>query len=188
MIDIIASGSTGSSSIPWYQVATGVIAIPAALLTIYGGVVLSRKTRLESRKLELDIAAAEGKQVTDSGSMLQIGSSERTPRAIVASVEGYVIRFILLYLTFEIVGFLLSAINPLLGFSVLLFRRQPIAVQYVIGVSGTYLDLLVNIVVFLALGLPLFKDILGSLGLRPSEIFSREIRKQSTQKNNVDRT
>lgn len=183
MFHIMASASTGNNSTPWYQIATGIIAIPAALLTIYGGVILSRKTRLESRKLELDISAAQGKQASEAPAPgPAIASTERSSRAIAVSIEGYVIRFILLYLTFEIVGFLLQAIEPLLTSSGILLSAPSQAEIFAINISAPYLDLAVNIVVFVLLGLPLFKDILNSLGLRPQQIFSKELRQRSAPK------
>jgi hypothetical protein len=183
MHTIATATASGGTKIPWYEVVTGIIAIPAALLTIYGGVIVSRKTRLESRKLELEIAAEEGKQAANASTPgPAIAPADRSSRAIAISIEGYVIRFILLYLTYEIVGFLLQAIEPLLNSSVYFFNTYSPVEEFAINVSGAYLDLIVNVFVFLLLGLPLFRDILGSLGLRSNQIFSRELRKRSVPK------
>jgi hypothetical protein len=43
----------------WWQVVTGILAIPAALLGLFYSYFLIRKTRLEARKLELDIREKE---------------------------------------------------------------------------------------------------------------------------------
>src|ERR1700728_549185 len=94
MHTIATATASGGTKIPWYEVVTGIIAIPAALLTIYGGVIGSRKTRLESREVELEIAAEEGKQAANASTPgPAIAPADRSSRAIAISIEGYVILF-----------------------------------------------------------------------------------------------
>jgi hypothetical protein len=176
---VIASSLTGSANVPWYKIVGGVAGFIATCATIYGGILISQKTRLETRKLQLEITAAEKPQ-SESESELRAATAlgSRTQRAIAVSIEGYVIRFILLYLVYQIVGFLLDAFNPLIAFSSYLVRGRGILSQYIVGVSFSYINLIVNVVIFIALGLPLFKDILSSLGLRPRDIFSKRLQRE----------
>ena len=176
---VVASSLTGGSNIPWYKIVAGIAGFVATCGTIYGGILVSQKTRLETRKLQLELNAA-AKSQTESHSQPSETTSlgDRTQRAITVSIEGYVIRFILLYLVYEIVGFLLDAITPLLSFSSYLVRSAGVLPQYIVGASITYVTLIVNVIIFAALGLPLFKDILSSLGLRPGDIFSKRLRKE----------
>ena len=90
-------------------------------------------------------------------------ATARTSRAIVASVEGFVIRFILFYLVYSFVGILQRAVNPILAYSVFFIRDAPIAIQYALGLSQSYVNLAVDIVIFISFGLPLLRDILGTL-------------------------
>jgi hypothetical protein len=43
------------ATLPWYQVAAGILAVPAAIIALPYAWVLVKKTRLEARKTELEI-------------------------------------------------------------------------------------------------------------------------------------
>jgi hypothetical protein len=49
------AAATDASSEPWYKIATGVIAIPTAMLGLLFSYRLLRKTNLETKKLQLEI-------------------------------------------------------------------------------------------------------------------------------------
>ena len=178
---IAAGGQAAAGNITWLTILIGLVGILGTAGTIYGGIIASQKTRLETRKLQRELADAKDQpSVVEPGAepTTPLATGTRTQRAIAVSIEGYVIRFILLYLVYEIVGFFLNAIQPLLGFSTYFLRGAPVPLQYAVGISGSYVSLIINVIVFLALGLPLFKDILSSLGLRPSELFSKRLGKE----------
>jgi hypothetical protein len=62
IVGLVTSGAlaaqqaaTGNDGEEWYKIATGIIAIPAALLGVLISWNMVRKTRLETRKLQLEI-------------------------------------------------------------------------------------------------------------------------------------
>lgn len=86
--------ATDPAATPWYKVVTGIIAVPTALLGIYAAVQLSRKTRLEMQKLQLEIiekdtAAIGAPEVVDPATVPN--SAVRSPRVIAVSIESYVL-------------------------------------------------------------------------------------------------
>jgi hypothetical protein len=84
----------------WYKIATGIIAIPAALLGVLISWNMVRKTRLETRKLQLEIddrerALAESSK--DESKVRLVLTPLKNQRAVLI-----IIRYVLLDLTLRI--------------------------------------------------------------------------------------
>ncbi len=97
------SSAFGSERAPaWWEITTGVLAIPAALVGLIYSFALIRKTRLEARKTELEIAETEGRLREVTASM-----PADVREAIQPSVQGQLgvlllVRFVVLYLLLRV--------------------------------------------------------------------------------------
>lgn len=59
LILLAETGDGADSGIPWPTVLTAILSVPVTVLGVIGSVWLAKKTRLESRKLELEIREKE---------------------------------------------------------------------------------------------------------------------------------
>ena len=160
----------------WYEIATGVIAIPAALLGLLYTFLLSQKARLEAEKLRRELEPtqiAEGESPSDQSLRRQIGSNP--------IVEGYIIRFILLEVGLQGWSFLVSLASPFLSL-MQFYLRDWLSFDGNYGLESftqavlfTYLTGFGRWVLFLAIGLPLFIDITRELGLSPVKVLTERI-------------
>jgi hypothetical protein len=181
-----AFAQTGSaaSQEPWYKIATGIIAIPAALVGLMFSYRLLRKTNLEARKLELEISEKQQKfQSASENEGLQalkelvepIGLSQRFPILI--------IRFIILELTLRLWNFIPFVVNKIFSIatsSLLLIigpswfttesRVSGATVFLIPGIIGIAFDIVYWFIVF-GFGWPLLKDAGKVLGISFSGIF-----------------
>ncbi len=103
------------TALPWWQVVTGVLAIPTAILGLVYTYRLSQKTRLESQKLQLDILEKEGKVRPETPRVIRRQDLFESPGAFAASIQEFVIRFIILYLAVFGWGLIERLINPSLN-------------------------------------------------------------------------
>jgi len=90
--------------IPWWQVVTGIIDIPAAVVGLIYTYRLSAKTRLESRKLQLEILEKEGNHPQLEAGVIKQEDLATLRQAIAARTQDFIIRFIILYLAARRVG------------------------------------------------------------------------------------
>lgn len=149
--------------------ATGVLAIPAAIIGLAYSYLLIKKTRLESRKTELEIIekkrslrAAESS--ASAGTMLEFQSSENKLLLLL------IVRFVLLYLLLHSWGLIEDALGFLFtNFGILIGARK-IALGFnvwsVIAIQTLEtIPRVVYWIIFFALSWPLFKDANAALGL-----------------------
>jgi hypothetical protein len=164
-----------------------VIASIVTTLGTAGGLIVairtSRKVALESRNLQLDILQKEGKieplvqvQGQDSTAAQQNLARQtilQSPSAIAAQIQGYIVRFIVLYLTLQAWHLVASLVSPIfsigLSFS-FRYSSLPDLLQYGASALVGYIYTIVDIVIFLSLGWPLLKDIARSYGLNPRDL------------------
>jgi hypothetical protein len=151
-------------AVEWYEYVGGVLGIPAALMTIYGGWVLSEKTRTETSVKRLERLKLERELGAESPSHVHRGelSSEATVLEPLET-EGYIVRFLILYLVLVGWGALASIIAAFVGSLI-----DPRFFQY--------FETLVRVLIFLLIGLPLLKDVARRFGLRPREVFRARLR------------
>jgi hypothetical protein len=169
-------------ALPWWQVVTGILAIPAALIGLVYTYRLSQKTRLEARKLQLEILEKEGKTRKADQKIPEYKEIIKSPQAVAASVQDFVIRFIILYLANLGWGLIASFITPLVGaLSAYWIMQQNIdlseSLTTLLGVNFvTQITSIGNWIIFFVLGLPLLSDITRSVGFDPIVRF-RKLRK-----------
>lgn len=162
----------------WYEVAAGVLAIPAAVVGLVYSYLLVKKTRLESRKTELEIREKEA-----ALQRLVAGQAEVMESVIQPLIERYrvsrlLLRFVVLYLVIHAWGAVEAACSALLGGAYLGARwlvgfpdpEQKWIQLLLLAVIS--LPKLVYWVVFFALAWPLFKDVNAVLGMNLREMFS----------------
>jgi hypothetical protein len=169
---------------PWWQIATGIIAIPAAVVALVGAVQLNQKTKLETRKLQLEILKEEGKEVTQTGPITReelIGST----KALAVGTQDFILRFLVLYLVtsfWSVVSGVVTAVFGALGQIAALISptlpanlKNSVPVTSVIGAAVTTWCIEIGyVLIFLSLGVPLLRDILTYLKIRPMDLFRRK--------------
>ena len=99
--------------LPWWQIITGILAIPAAIIGLVYTYRLSKKTRLESRKLELEIIEKESQSQKSKSTTTKKKNALGSSQIIAARIQDFVIRFIIFYLTLVGWGLIASLIKPL---------------------------------------------------------------------------
>jgi hypothetical protein len=165
----------------WYEIATGIIAIPAALIGLAYSYLLIKKTRLEARKTELEILEKE-RQLAQ----IATGTVSEAVAITVPSGEGRIallllLRFVVLWLIASGWGLIEDAFD-------LVFTSAIISAQQLLGLSlsGWAVIPLVAIqklpkvaywIVFVALAWPLFKDTNAALGIDIKDFLRVSLRK-----------
>lgn len=173
----------------WYEITTGILAIPAAIIGLAYSFILIRKTRLEAKKTELEILEKQ-KQLRQALEAQPVEVQNLIVPAAENRVGLYlVLRFVLLYLILHAWG-LIEDIYDLV-FTGLVAGAQS---AWNLELSGWVVVPLVAIqklpkaaywLVFFALAWPLFKDINLLLGLNLRELFhlSWKRKKESSNSN-----
>jgi len=160
----------------WYEVGAGIISIPAALIGLAYSYILIKKTRLEARKVELEIAEKEeqirtltGRQPPES---FAFASQEPSRIPLIGIL---LLRFALLYIVVVSWGLVEDVWQILFG-GVIASAQS----LWNISLSGWIVIPLIMVqkapkvlfwVLFGAMALPLFKDINSALGLDVRHLF-----------------
>jgi hypothetical protein len=169
--------------IPWWQVATGILAIPAAVIGLIYTYRLSAKTRLESRKLQLEILEKEGKRPHLEAGVIKQEDLSQSRQAIAARTQDFIVRFIILYLTLVGWDLIKSIMQPFENASIAWLINT-----HRINTSNNWLTVFwlswINQVgdfgrwlIYILFGWPLLSDIARSVGLRPPSFFRRHRRR-----------
>jgi|SRR5579859_81584 len=168
----------------WYEQVSGIIAIPVTIVGAAYSYVLIKKTRLESRKTELEIrekliALEKAPAMTAS----QVGSTLSSP-LITFSIGSLLLRYVLLELILwfsRIVSEPLSYLFKGLGLGVyylldkVMHGSAPEVVSIAIMGAGTVAGSVLYWLILFTLGWPLFKDILVFFGVSTKSISARSI-------------
>ena len=167
----------------WYTATSGVLAIPITLLTAVGSYYLIKKTRLESRKLDLEIVEKQRQLqlVGQAGEPTTVGEIIAEPLLNSRRAQDVILRFVLLYLVLQVwgvVGDVARAATT--GLQAAIAGSQG-------GMSGTTeaaLHLLIGVIVaipevgywvlFVALGFPLLLDICAQLHIDVPEKYTTQ--------------
>jgi hypothetical protein len=154
----------------WWQIVTGILAIPVAFITIWGGYQTSRKTRLETRNLERQL----DEQQSQPG-LIREQAGARTGITAVR-VEGYVVRFIILYLAYQFWGLFVNFLSTVVGIYFAVAPYSGGTLVRATTVVPAVLANLVNVVIFLSIGYPLLVDILRDFGISRRMLWFRDER------------
>jgi len=149
----------------WWEIATGVLAIPAAMLGLVYSVVLIRKTRIEVKKTQLEIEEKEAALHKTAAASAEVVHTLIPPLVESKQVQLLVLRFVLLWVTFEFWRFFGNVFNFLLT-GLYIGLQQFVSGDESKGVGGAILFvLLINLpklgefLLLAGLGLPLFRDV-----------------------------
>lgn len=197
----LPEAATDTESLPWYEIITGIIAIPAALIALPYAYLLIGKTRLESEKTELEKQKTKLEIIEKKHQLSQLGElNPEQSKAIKVITHNQdnrialllIVRFIVIYLLLSAWGLFEDGFN-------LIFTSAIIGVQQVfsLGLSGWSVIPIVIVqnipkvvywILFFALAWPLFKDANAFLGIDVKDFFKvsslRELRGHSSQTKN----
>lgn len=170
---VIATPEAGGQvpkPVHWWEIVAGIIAIPAGLLGLYYTYYLAQKVRLETKKLENDLANNE-----------RIESSLfRYLPAITPRIQDYVIRFIILELSIRGWSLIAGILSPFIVVAsrtlrdLEVFDNSDVLAQLAQATVVTYATSIGYWVLFLFIGVPLLKDISKDLGISLSGLLKRE--------------
>lgn len=154
----------------WYEIVGGVLALPATLLGLAYSYALIRKTRIESRKLELEIREKEIALKGES-SLSEKEHRENVGAAIRDSlVASILLRFALMFVVLQlwsvvqgIFGSLLT--GTYLGLHALDIVGDPGRISELILFGSMQLPRIATWIIVLTLGIPLLREISGYLGV-----------------------
>jgi hypothetical protein len=173
----------GAAGEAWYKVIVGVLGIPLALATLVVTVNSVRKTRLESRKLELEISLRQ-RELFGPGGVPPAVAQLLSPIGDAQRALALVLRFVLLQLAITLwkvvptaIGYVTKPLPYVLyaAFGEQVFAKfEPTAPLTLVffGVStlvAAILDLAYWIIVF-GFGWPLLKDTCAFLGIPLADI------------------
>jgi hypothetical protein len=155
----------------WYEIATGVLAIPAALIGLAYSYLLLKKTRLESRKTELEIAEKER-------ALAEVRDTSQVATQVIQSSENRLL--LLLLLRFVVLYLLLQGWGLVEDFFELVFAGIFVGAQKLFSLSFNgwevvplvalqKLPKVVYWLFFFGLGWPLFKDVNRAMGINVRE-------------------
>ncbi len=159
----------------WWEIATGIAAVPAAIVGIVTAYYTAVKSRLEARKLELDLrsqeAALSSTTSARTASETPAANPLLSPLIDRTKIDYFMLRFVLLYLMVEF----WQILNQVLGF-VLGGAYMTMTQYFHVGSSSPALQIVLFgmtevakfgwIAVVLLVGLPLYKDIAKHIGFR----------------------
>lgn len=168
----ILFAAEGASKTPaWYEVIGGILAIPAAVLGLAYSYILIKKTKLESRKTELEIKEKQKalKGVEEEYEAVSKGIIE--PLLEEKLGKYLVLRFVLLYVTLKLWGLATSAFSFITGG--IFLGAQKLTEGTMVGDSWLILPFyvvsnmpqIVTWLIILGIGWPLFKDVNSYLNI-----------------------
>jgi hypothetical protein len=156
----------------WWEVTTGIIAIPAAVIGLIYSVVLIKKTRVEVKKTELEIREKETALAKIAPAEPSLAHALITPLFEAKHVQLLLLRFVLLYVTLRLWGLAEDAFGLLLGGAYL--GAQKLAASHLESdnlwlmiplLLISKLPKLGELAILLGIGLPLFRDVSTALGV-----------------------
>jgi hypothetical protein len=156
----------------WWEVVTGIIAIPAAIIGVVYSILLIKKTRVEVRKMELEIHEKEISLEKVANAESHFAQALINPLIGAKSVQLLLLRFVLLYVTLRLWGLAADAYDLFLGSAFL-------GVQKLISLTVesdnlwimipmlliSKLPKLGELAIILGIGAPLFRDVSTTLGV-----------------------
>lgn len=156
----------------WYKVATGVIAVPAALMGLVISWNMMQRSRLETRKLELEISEKQ-KQIHNSAPAEKLELLS-TPLGDSQRALLLIIRFVLLELTLRIWNFVPQAVSyimlaifylPYFIIPTDTFLQVSPTITTIAPTGISFLFRIVYWIIVFGFGWPLFKDTCSFLNI-----------------------
>jgi hypothetical protein len=174
MLSSAAFAADESKATHWWDIATGVLAIPTALFGIVLAYATLTKTNLESKKIELELREKQATIANTPG--IATPESDKIAQSLINPlidnnrVNYLILRFVVIYLILQFWEIFQKVFNLLVGGTFL-------SLQKVFGLSIEGLPTLIFfgltqvvqfswIILVLLLGLPLYRDISTHIGFR----------------------
>lgn len=178
---LVVFAQDASKQPQWYEIIGGVLAIPATIIGIAYSYVLVKKTKLESRKIDLEIREKEEllyeKGVTQSEEVKKIVKPFITTQII----QQIILRFIILELISRLFGifagsysFLLASIGMTVGN---FFWNGGVVLTMTLSLLQ-FIPQIGYALISIAIGYPLFKDVNKILGIDIKKVFLSPFKKQ----------
>jgi len=159
-----------AKEVHWWEVTTGIIAIPAGVIGLAYSFLLVKKTRLESKKTELEILEKEEQLRKIHAADPSLRREVVAPIVASRMSQYLLLRFVLLYLVLRAWGLVEDAYTLLLTGA--MFTAQSVwhleLSKPLIVIPFLVLQKLPAVVywlLFFAIGWPLFKDVNSTLGV-----------------------
>jgi hypothetical protein len=168
----------GPNPVRWWETATGIIGIISGILGLPTAYWLSQKYRYETRKLQLEILEKEGKLPKKHPRVLRREHIIDSPQAIVTGIQGFVIRFIILYVAILGWDIIERFITPFISASIAYWLSEHPEVSQewktILGLSAySQITGIGKLLIFLLLGWPLLSDITAFIGVRPFKLSTK---------------
>lgn len=167
---VLASESTPRTP-QWYELVGGVLAIPAAVLGLAYSYILIKKTRLESRKTELEIREKE--EALEALPEEEQSKARELVAPIIEEKSGkyLILRFVLMYVTLQLWGLITSAFSFVAGGVFLGAQKLTEGTMtdndWIMWIFYAILNIpkIVTWLIIIGIGWPLFKDLNDYLNL-----------------------
>ena len=160
----------------WWEVAAGILAIPTAIIGLAYSYVLVGKTRLEARKTELEIREKEAQLRKLSPQEQDTAARIVAPFAQTHLSQLLVLRFVLLYIVLTAWG-LIENIFDVAFTGAMVTAQNLFRVDLdnpAVVIPAVLIQQLPKVgywILFIALALPLFKDVNALVGLDVRRLF-----------------
>jgi hypothetical protein len=161
----------------WWEIATGIIAIPAAVFGLVVAYATFRKTHLEATKIELEIREKQ-QAIAASGASEDV---QRVARSLIdplvdnARINYIIVRFILLYLILAFWEVFSKILNVLMTGTFLAWTQLlGMSAQGMPTISffgGTQIAQFGWIAIVIFVGVPLYRDISRHVGFSLGDMF-----------------
>ena len=165
----------------WWQIVSGILAIPMTMGTLIFGLATLKKTRLESRKIELELrereAAIAGMPGATSAHVQEIAHSLLNPLIDNNRVNYLMLRFVIVYLVLQFWGVfeklwdLLSAGTLVTLQQVFNLRTDGVPIMIFVALNGVVQFGWIALVLLLVP--PLYRDISHHIGFDIWEKFGK---------------
>ena len=176
----------------WWEMTTGIIAIPAAVIGLIYSVVLIKKTRVEVRKTELEIREKETALGKITPAEPSLAHALIAPIFEAKNIQLLLLRFVLLYVTLRLWALAEDAFGLLVGGAYL--GAQKLAASHFESdnlwlmiplLLISKLPKLGELAILLGIGLPLFRDVSAALGIDLRSIIFFWRKHDQTASNNL---
>lgn len=160
----------------WYEIVGGIIAIPIAFIGAVYTILLIKKTRLESKKLELEILKTESQTKQIRESLDEQQQIEVAPIIKSIAFQFVVLKFVVLYLLLKGWGLVEDAFQFLAGGTYLGLTKLDIVdadnnIALAIFYFISNLPQVGYWVIFIGLGWSIFRDANNILGFELKDFF-----------------
>jgi hypothetical protein len=153
----------------WLQAVGGVAGTVAAVMGIWTAFLTSQKSRLEMRKLQLELLEKQGKLQPGERNYVRVSDIVSSPQLLTLVVQDFIIRFLIIYIVrFGLSIFESLFVNPIRLLSQAILSVLDVPFLYSSPIFNMFFSVILSIgdlIIFAALAWPLLVDIGRTFGL-----------------------